>query len=93
MPSHCSNVVLLRGWLFAIFTDIIVTKLLKSLFLQLYPQVLQHEELVLYLRKVCQVKRSDTAANQFVKFENQLQYQILNMAKSMVSWRNLWSSW
>ena len=51
---------------------------------QLYPALLQHEEVLLYLRKVCQLSSPLPTHNHLTRFENQLQYQLLRMAKMKV---------
>ena len=52
-------------------------------FLQICPPLLNNQELVLYLRKTCQSKRTST--NHFCHFENKLQYYLIKLAQIHVS--------
>ena len=57
-------------------------KINKTLIEQLFPIVLQHEEVLQYVRKLCLwQKKAPHATNYFAKFENQLQYNLINMAR------------
>jgi hypothetical protein len=51
---------------------------------QMFPVVLQHEEMLQYLRRLCQMKKAPAAHNPFAKFENQLLFHILSMATMAV---------
>lgn len=51
---------------------------------QIFGQVLQNEEVELYVRKCCQPKVTPNAVNHFAKFDNLLQFNLVNMARCQV---------
>lgn len=57
-------------------------KIHKGLVSKLLPYIVQHEEMLQYVRKVCLwQKKAPLAVNNFCKFENQLQYNLITMCR------------
>ncbi|KAI0237577.1 RNA polymerase II-associated protein 1 [Lamellibrachia satsuma] len=59
-----------------------VGKLHKDMVDKLYSFLLEDEDLLVYLRKVCQSKTTAAGSSHFAKFENQLQHHLVTMAKA-----------